>query len=156
MAGTLLVGAEGVILAPRRDTPYASSRVIQSGIEIVRQLTQYRLAVVANTEDISGVEWFCRFNGLAKANVIGIAPEDVGIEPAEAQWNMIQRERARGPLNLVLTSFVGTFQHCKSTRQSVLLYGRQGSLGSLDAQPTWDDLATRSIARREAIAFKED
>jgi hypothetical protein len=154
MAGPLLVGAEGVLLIEDKGS-YAASRPITEGIELAMQLFHFptsRMVVLTGLVDTDGAQHFCRIHGLAKAAVVGINPEDKIEDPWTAQWYSIERERAAGPINMVLTSYPEVFERCMESHQPVLLFGRRGSVGTLDTRPSWGQLHERVIARRDAIA----
>lgn len=154
MAGPLVIGAEGVVLVPNKDT-YGSSRPIEEGLELVLMLKEFPTSsttVITHTEDKAAAEIWMKLNGLPKAAVVITHPVDVDLEPSEAQWHQIQRERARGPVNLVLTAFRDVYERCTQAHQPVLLFGRRGSVGSLDVPPSWDEVHARVQFSREANA----
>lgn len=153
MPGVLLVGAEGVILLPDYQA-YGASKPLMDGLELVMQLMHFpttRTVVLTNQVETSNATYFCRLNGLAKVAVIGISAEDEAEDPALAQWYAIDRCRAQGPVNMVLTSHTEVFERCTSSHQPVLLFGRRGSLGTQRARPEWGDLHERVIRSREAV-----
>lgn len=157
MAGPVLVGAENVILVEDADS-YAASRPVTEGIELVVQLRGFptsKLVVITGQEDTKATDHFCKLNGITGANVLGIAPEDRDIDPADAQWYVIERERARGPIGLVITAYPGVLQRCMSTAQPAILFARRGSLGELELPLTWRDLHSRVIKHRRAEAGVE-
>lgn len=154
MAGPLIVGAEGVLLVPDEDS-YAASRPVTEGIELVMQLGHFPTSntmVLVSTVDTEVGEYFCRMHGLAKAGVVGIAPEDKVVEAPTAQWYAIERLRAKGPINLVLTGHALVYEKCRKSHQAVLLFGRRGSVPEFEPQPTWDELHRRALNHREAVA----
>ena len=157
MAGTLLVGAEGVILIPDQEA-YGASRPIHEGLELVLQLKNFptgRLVVLVGEEDTKLAEHWVKVQGLKGAGVVGIAAEDRHEDPDLAQWYAIERQRSAGPINMVLTAYQSVYDCCKVTHQPVLLFGRRGAIGSLDNRFTWDDLHNRVIRTRDA-AVEED
>lgn len=112
------------------------------------------VTVLTDTKDTDGADYFCKINGLPGCNVVGIAPEDVGEDKGTAQWYAIERQRAKGPINLVVTAYKEVYERCLMTHQPVLLFGRRGSLGSLDSTATWGQLHDRVVRTR--IASVED
>ena len=157
MAGPLVVGAEGVVLLPKQAT-YGSSHPIQEGIELVLQLMHFpttRTSVIVGTEDLGGAAHFCRVNGLAKASVVGISPEDLGGPPDEAQWFAIERLRAAGQVSLVLTAHSSVYRACRGTHQPVILFGRRGSIEQTEGRPSWNTLHQRAVSRRDALIERE-
>lgn len=157
MPGTLLVGAENVILVP--DQAYASSRPIPEGLELVLKLRTFpitRTIVMVGTQDAEAALHFCRLNGLPTVDIDTVLPEDEDLDSAEAQWNLIQRRRAGGPIPLVITAYPRVYQLCTTSHQPVLLYGRRGGLYESEGQPSWDELHNRVTKHREALAAVSD
>lgn len=158
MAGPLLVGAEGVVLVPGKGA-YASSRPLPEGLELVMMLKHFPTSsthLMVGTEDLDSAGHFIKIHGLKEVGVVGITPEDRVVEPATAQWNIVQRHRSRGPVNLVLTAYREVYERCISTRQAVLLYGRLGVVGTLDTGQPWQDLHERIIQARDAAVEEPD
>jgi hypothetical protein len=91
-------------------------------------------------------------NGLPQVSVVPIAVEDADLKLETAQWHAIERQRAAGPVNMVLTAYPYVFEMCSRTHQAVLLYGRRGGLEDIPKPESWDTLQERSRQRREAIA----
>lgn len=154
MAGPLIVGAEGVILI-RDDQSYGASRPIMEGLELVTQLMHFptsRTVVVVNETELEGIGHFLKINGLGKASAAAIAMEDKNEDPAIAQWYVIERLRAAGPIGMVLTAYPEVYKRCVGSHQPVLLFGRRGALGSPEVRPSWDQLHERVIRRRDAEA----
>lgn len=152
MPGTLIVGAEGVILIPDEDS-YGASRPLMEGLELVMMLRHYpttRTVITVGVEDTEMPEHFMKINGLPQVNVVGIAPEDRHEDPGTAQWYIIERQRAAGPIGLVLTAWQSVYERCKASHQPVLLFGRRGALGAMPERPTWDELHMRVQRHREA------
>lgn len=151
MPGPLIVGAEGVILTP--DEAYAASRPINEGLEMVMQLEKFptsSLIIICNTDMEREAQYWIRMNGLPQARIALTAVEDREETAAAAQWAVIQRERAKGPINLVLTSYKEVYTHCIQTHQSCLLYGRKGALSTLGEAPSWSQVHDRVLATKEA------
>ena len=151
MPGPLIVGAEGVILQP--DDAYASSRPILEGLELVLMMEKFptsQLTVVCNTDDQTAAEYFVKMNGLPKARIVLTAVEDEELPTADAQWHTIQRERAKGPLNYVLTAYKQVYTHCVQTHQAALLFGRKGALSTMETAPSWEELHDRVKMTKEA------
>jgi hypothetical protein len=67
-----------------------------------------------------------------------------------AQWYAIERIRANGPVRLVVTAFKEVYERCLMSHQPVLLFGRRGSVGSLDSPEPWENLHARVIRQRDA------
>jgi hypothetical protein len=154
MAGPLIVGAEGVLLVPDQES-YAASRPITEGIELTMQLGHFptsNTVVLVSTVDTEVGMYFCRMHGLSKSTVVGIAPEDKTIEAPTAQWFAIERLRAKGPINMILTAYALVYERCRRSHQPVILFGRRGSLAGLEGQSTWDELHKRALNHREAMA----
>ena len=152
MAGPLLVGAEGVILMPDADS-YAAGRPIIEGLELVVQLTPFpstRTLIMAGIVDTGPADYFCKVNGLPKVDVVGIKAEDRHEDPALAQWYTIERCRAAGPINMVITAYPAVFERCKASHQPVLLFARRGSLGELEEREPWEELHAKVIRSRDA------
>lgn len=149
MAGTLCVGAEGVLILPGKGS-YASGKPIPEGIEMVMRLKAGITVVIVDTQDIAGAEYFCTMHGLPGVTVVGSLPEDKEEEPAVSQWYGIERQRSKGPIHTVITGYGFVYQRCVLTHQSVLLFGRRGALGSLDTSTSWEDLRQRAIRHRDA------
>ena len=152
MAGTLLVGAEGVIIVPSAES-YAAGRPITEGLELVLQLMHFpttQTSVLVGLVDTTPADYFCKINGLAKAGLVGIAKEDRHEDPAMAQWYAIERMRARGPLNMVLTSYSDVWVRCTETHQPALLFARRGALGTLGERKPWEDLHAQVVRSRDA------
>src|SRR5665647_2047254 len=134
MAGTLLVGAEGVILTADSES-YGASRPIHEGLELVLQIRTFptaRTVVMVGVEDTEMAEHWMKLQALKGVTVVGINPEDREEDPGLAQWYIIERQRANGPINLVLTAHEDVYERCVTTHQPVLLYGRKGSIGSMN------------------------
>ena len=108
------------------------------------------LTVLCNTENQTEAEYFVKMNGLARAKVILTAPEDREEYPAIAQWHAINRERAKGPVNIVLTSHKEVYTRCVQTGQACLLFGRKGALSTMEEAPSWGELHDRVKAIKEA------
>lgn len=158
MAGTLLVGAEGVILLPDEDS-FGASRPIHEGLEIVLQIRTFptaRTVIVVGIEDTKVAEHWMKVQGLKGVSVVGIHPEDREEDPARAQWYAIERQRSAGPISMVLTAFHSVYDACTLTHQPVLLFGRRGTIGSLDNRATWNDLHQRVLKSRDAAVEDED
>ena len=156
MPGPLIVGAEGVILTP--DKAYASSRPINEGLELIMMLEKFptsSLTFVCNTDQEMEATYFVKMNGFPKARILLTAVEDQEEYTAAAQWHAIQRERSKGPINLVVTSFKEVYDHCTQTHQSALLFGRKGALSTLGEQPSWQELQERVKAVKEARVPKD-
>ena len=152
-AGPLLVGAEGVLLITDEDVPYASSRPILEGIELVMQLKHFptsNATVIVHTDDIEGATYFVKINGLPETGCVPTAIEDKYEDPAMAQWYAIERQRATGPVRLVLTAYKEVYERCLRSHQPVLLFGRMGGVGSLDEPVPWEDLHSRIQRQRDA------
>ncbi len=152
MSGPLLVGAEGVILVPNAES-YAAGRPIVEGLELVTQLMHFpttRTVVLCGIVDTKPADYFCKINGLAKVSIVGIKAEDRHEDPALAQWYTIERERAARPVNMVVTAYEDVYKRCKASHQPVLLFGRRGSLGSLEERATWEQLHAQVIRSRDA------
>lgn len=152
--GPLFVGAEEVIL--RKDSEhYGSSRPIMEGLELVMMLNHStaRLVVHCNTPDKAAADFFVKINGLPKAAVITLdTPAQVITEddPHLAQWEAINRQRAKGPLSLVVTGYQSVFDMCSRSHQPVLLYGRRGQVASEQTIPSWGELQESVRKQREA------
>jgi hypothetical protein len=152
MSGPLLVGAEGVILVPDFDS-YAASRPITEGLELVMQLMHFpstRTSVMVGLVDETPADYFCKINGLSKVGILPIRPQDRHDEPALAQWYCIERQRASGPINMVLTSYLDVYRRCQASHQPALLFARRGSVGSLEPRSTWEELHAKVIRSRDA------
>lgn len=145
MPGPLIVGAEGVILLPDNEA-YASSRPLIDGLELVLQLEKFptsQLTVVCHTQDASAADYFVRMNGLPHARVLLTTPEDQDQSIAVAQCNAINRCRAQGPVNVVLTAYKDVYTRCVQSYQAALLFGRKGALSTMEEAPSWQDLHDR-------------
>ena len=156
-AGPLIVGAEGVILIAD-DGPYASSSPIMDGIELVTQLKHFptsQATVIVHTQDVEGAGYFVKINGLPETGVVPVLREDMEDAPL-AQWYAIERLRARGPVRLVLTAYKEVYEKCTVSHQPVLLYGRRGSIGSLDGPTSWETLEERIRRHRDAVVEAMD
>jgi hypothetical protein len=152
MAGPLIVGAEDVILVPNRES-YAASRPVTEGLELILQLKVFptsRLIVLAGTEDEQGADHFCKLNGLMGASAVGIFPEDRHEEPWLAQWYNISRQRAAGPIRMVITSYPEVYEKCGESHQPVLLFARYGMIAHASDPESWDQLTARVKRSREA------
>jgi hypothetical protein len=152
-AGPLLVGAEGVLLVPEEDEPYASSRPVLEGIELVMQLKHFptsNTTIIVHTQDVEGAAYFIKINGLPETGCVPTALEDKYEEPAMAQWYAIERQRAMGPVRFVVTAYKEVYERCLISHQPVLLFGRMGSVGSLDGPVPWEDLHARIQRQRDA------
>jgi len=153
MAGPLLIGAEGVILTPNPEW-YGASRPISEGLELALQLGHFptsRTLIAVGTSVADDATRWCKLHGLREVDVVTMAPEDRHVTPEDAQWYTIERQRARGPLHLVLTSYATVFVRCKVSHQPVLLFGRRGSLGAAPPQKSWDEMHARIVRQREAM-----
>jgi hypothetical protein len=152
MAGPLLVGAEGVIIIPDDDS-YAAGRPIVEGLELIMQLSHFpttRTAIMVGLVDPEPADYFCKINGLPKAQVLPIRAQDRHDEPWMAQWYCIERERASGPINMVITSYPEVWKRCMGSHQPALMFARRGSLGTLEPRPTWEELHAKVIRSRDA------
>lgn len=157
MPGSLLVGAEGVILVPDKDS-YGSSRPIDGGLELVSRLKSFptsRTAILVATKDIKVAEYWVNSNGLLGVSVVPLRTEDQALGHDLAQWYAIERERSTGPVNLVLTAWHSVFERCTNSHQPVLLYGRRGTIGSLEPLEEWDKLHEQIIKTRDALLEEE-
>jgi hypothetical protein len=142
MPGPLVVGAEGVILLPDKSA-YASSRPLLDGLELVLQLEKFptsQLTIICHTADGTNADYFCKMNGLPHARVLLTAPEDADEPIAVAQFNAINRIRAQGPVNVVLTAYKDVYTRCVQSYQGALLFGRKGALSTLEDVPSWQEL----------------
>lgn len=152
MPGLLVVGAEEVLLV-RDGESYAASRPIVEGIELTKQLFSFptsRAVVIAGVTDPVGPTHFCHIHGLAKVNLVTIAPEDKDADIGDAQWYAIERQRANGPVNLVVTAYPEVFERCLASHQPAVLFGRRGSVGTLDTRPSWADLHGKVVRHQNA------
>jgi len=152
-SGPLIVGAEGVLLIPEKDVPYASSRPIMEGIELVMQLKHFptsNATIIVHTQDLEGAAYFVKINGLPETGCTSTALEDKNEPTPMAQWWAIERIRARGPVRLVITAYQEVYERCLWSHQPVLLYGRRGSIGALDGPTPWEDLVSRVKRQRDA------
>jgi hypothetical protein len=149
--GPLFVGAEGIILRPNRKI-IADAIPITEGLELVTALMHdvTRLVVFAATDSERDLTYFCKMNGLPKAQVVIEPPEDRCETYDDSQWNALSRERARGPINLVITGYKSIYEQCLATRQAVILFGRRGTVGTLDSTKSWDELQDAVKSAREA------
>ena len=139
------MGAEGVILLPD-NSAYASSRPINEGLELVLLLEKFptsQVTIVCHTDDSSAADYFVRMNGLPHARVLLTTAEDQDEPIPVAQWNAINRIRAQGPVNLVLTSYKDVYTRCMQSYQGALLFGRKGALSTMEEAPSWQDLHDR-------------
>jgi hypothetical protein len=158
MAGSLLVGAEGVILIPNQKA-YGSSRPIDEGLELISKLMAFpttRTAVLVEIEDADVASYWLKVHGLPKTSAIVIPPEDRHVDNDLAQWYSIERERSKGPVDLVVTAWYSVYERCSNSHQPVVLFGRRGAIGSLDASPSWDELHQRIIRNRDARVEEPD
>lgn len=152
-AGPLLVGAEGVLLIQDEDVPYASSRPCMEGIELCMQLKHFptsNATVIVHTEDLEGAAYFVKINGMPETGCVATAIEDKYESTAMAQWYAIERIRSTGPVRLVITAFKEVYERCLMSHQPVLLFGRRGSIGSLDSPLPWEALHARVQRQRDA------
>lgn len=152
MPGPLIVGAEWVILKPDHDA-YASSQPILEGLELLLMMEKFptsQVTIICDTDDQTSAEYWIKMNGLPKARIVLTAPEDEEADTDEAQWHAIQRERAKGPLNYVLTAYKKVYTHCVQTHQAALLFGRKGALATMESAPSWDELHSRVKQTKEA------
>lgn len=143
-----------MLLRPDPDS-YAASRPINEGLELIMMLEKFptsQVTVVCNTDStLTEAAYFMRMNGLPKAQVVFTAVEDKDERPALSQWHAINRLRARGPINLVVTSYREVYERCTQSHQAVLLFGRTGALSSMvEEHPAWEDLHARVLATKEA------
>jgi hypothetical protein len=151
----MLVGAEGVLLIrdDEDDTPYASSRPCDEGLELVMQLKHFptsNATIIVHTQDIEGAAYFVKINGLPETGCVSTAIEDKYETVAMAQWYAIERLRSTGPVRLVVTAFKEVYERCLMSHQPVLLFGRRGGVGSLDSPEPWDNLVSRINRQRDA------
>ena len=145
MPGPLIVGAEGVILLPD-PTAYASSRPLNDGLELVLLLEKFptsKVTILCHTQNQVDAEYFCKMQGLPHAQVMITSPEDMEEPVAVSQWKLIQKIRAQGPVNCVLTSYKDVYTRCVQSYQAALLYGRKGALSTMEEAPSWQDLHDR-------------
>lgn len=158
MAGPLLVGAEDIILVSNKKT-FGSSRPLMEGLELVTMLKHFptsRTVVMVEIEDVKTADTWVKMHGLKEVIVVGIPPEDRYEPPDVAQWYTIERQRALGPVNLVLTAFPEVYRRCTASHQPVLLYGRRGAVISEEDRPTWDELHASVMRSREAAVEEDD
>jgi hypothetical protein len=158
VSGPLVVGAENVILIPDGDN-YGAARPLSEGLELVMQLRHHpttRTTVTINSVDTKMAEHFMRIHGLKDVAVRGIAAEDVREDPAVAEWYVIERIRAAGPVNMVITAHPEVYMRCMDSHQPCLLFGRRGSLGTQGDRPTFAALHARVVAHRDAEAESMD
>lgn len=158
MPGPLFVGAEGVILLPDKES-YAASRPVNEGLELVLMLKEFptsSLTVICHTDNQEGAEHFVRMHGLPRARVLTTPAEDRAEYTAQAQLHALNRERARGSINLVLTAFKEVYDRCTVAHQNVLLFSRRGALASLGDQIPWDDMQARVKMANEARIEEEN
>ena len=154
MAGTLVVGAEGVILV-KDEQSYGASRPLTEGLELVMQLMHHpttRTVVVVGETDTEGIGHFLKIHGLGRAGSKAINVEDKNIDPALAQWYVINRIRAQGPIGLVLTAYPEVYNKCVISHQPCLLFGRKGALGAPEQRASWNELHERVLKRLNAEA----
>jgi hypothetical protein len=152
MPGPLIVGAEGVILLAD-PAAYASSRPLNEGLELVLQLEKFptsQLTIICHTQADTDADYFIRMNGLPHARVLLTAVEDKDEPIAVAQYNAINRMRAQGPVNLVLTSYKDVYTRCVQSYQAALLFGRKGALSTMEEAPSWSDIHDRVRATKQA------
>lgn len=157
MAGPLIVGAEGVVLVPDKDS-YSASRPIDGGMELLLQLRNFPTStvhLVVGQVDTTAAKNWCMVQGLKGVNVVPIAPEDEFEEPWLAQWYAIERLRAAGSINLVITAYTEVFERCLASYLACSLYGRLGLVRVVDAVPSWDDLHGRTVRDRVARAEQD-
>lgn len=151
--GPLFVGAEGILLR-RHKEHYGSSHPIMEGFELVTALKGFttRLVIHCYTEDVDTAQFFLKVNGLTQFNVIGLKPVDREEHPAQAQWHALQRQRAIGPISLVLTSFSWVYHNCLGSFQPVSLYGRRGQAGGAEETTItpWSEIEERVKHERAA------
>lgn len=153
MIGTLVVGAEYVLLNPDPES-IAASHPITEGCELVmaicKGLPVGRFVVMMHTTDNDMGEFWCKANGLKPASIEGPIPEDIH-EPFDvAEWNTIERIRSQGPVWLVITASTVIYQKCSATHQPVLLFGRRGGLEELPPRESWWQVQERIQRHREA------
>lgn len=152
MPGPLIVGAEGVILLPDKSA-YASSRPLNEGLELVLQLEKFpttHVTILCHTKEEQDAAYFVKMNGLPHARVMLTNPEDIDEPVQVAQWNLIQRIRAQGPVNTVLTAYKDVYTRCVQSYQACLLYGRKGALSTMEEAPSWQDLQDQVRATKAA------
>ncbi len=152
MAGPLLVGAEHVIIVPDAES-YAAGRPIMEGIELVMQMMHFpttRTSLLVGIIDTEPATYYAKINGLAKCGIVGIKAEDRHEDPALAQWYTIERLRAAGPINMVVTAYDAVYQRCRRSHQPVLLFARRGSLGTLEDRKPWEELHAGVVRSRDA------
>ena len=154
--GTILVGAEEVLLTPDPGS-YAASHPLESGLELVLALTHsptVRLVVAVGTTDAEQARYWLQMNGLPGAQVLPLLEVDSDRPVWESQWHLIEQERSRGPLTTVVTAYAPVFTKCVLSYQGVVLFGRPGSIGHDQERPTWETLHKRVIEQRRADMLK--
>jgi hypothetical protein len=151
-----VVGAEEVILVQDRDH-YGSSRPVNEGLELIMALSHFptsQVIVLCNTEDTQTADFFCRIHGLKTVEVVGLMPEDRIESPSVVQWRGVKRQRALGPVNLVITAYRDVYERCGGAHQPCVLFGRRGGLISHDNRSTWAE-ASEAVRRRRYAEVDE-
>lgn len=153
MAGTLLVGAEEVVLRQDRDS-YAASQPIHEGMELISALSNKmagRFVLTVNTVDLEPAQYWCRMNGLRGAHVMPLSVVDSLVDAEIGQWHQIERQRSQGPLWMVVTAYPLVWEKCQGAYQSSVLFGRRGRLLETPTlRPAWQDLVDGVKHYREA------
>jgi hypothetical protein len=155
--GPLLVGAEEVILVQDMEN-YGSSRPVNEGLELVMALSHFptsQVIMMCNTADTPTAEFFCKIHGLKGVEVVGLQPEDRHEPLPSVQWRAVKRQRALGPVNLVITAYREVYERCGGAHQPCILFGRRGGLISHDERTTWAE-ASEAVRRRRYAEVDED
>lgn len=158
MGGVLLVGAEDVVLVSNKEA-FGSSRPLMEGLELVTMMKHFptsRTAMLVGTEEVALADQWMKIHGLREVAIVGISAEDRYERPDLAQWYAIERQRAMGPIGMVLTSYPEVYRRCAGSHQPVLLYGRRGAVISDEDRPAWDELHANVLRVREAAIEEFD
>lgn len=156
MSGVLLVGAEDIVLVSNKEA-FGSSRPLMEGLELVTMLQHFptsRVVVMVGIADEPMADQWMKIHGLRGVAVAGVPPQDRYERPDTAQWYCVERQRALGPVGMVLTSYPEVYRLCSGSHQPVLLYGRRGAVISEEDRPAWDELHA-SVLRSRELAVEE-
>jgi hypothetical protein len=155
MLRSILVGAEGVILRPNWDA-YAASKPIWEGLSLIKELSAVsRLVVAVGVTDSDRASFFLRTEGI-KASVVPILKENATLDRWEAQWKIVERQRAQGPIDFVITSYGPVFQKCLISDQAALMFGSKGAFIGTEEIAPWTQIESEMDRRLEIKANDEE
>jgi len=157
VGGVMVVGAEDVLLRPHEDA-YASSSPIDRGCELVSAISHgmliSSLVVLFNTPDEQAAHFWTRLNGFSDAQLRCVEPGDINMDAHHRQWAQIQRQRAMGPIWMVVTASSTVARLCQESFQDVVLFVRRGQVEGVPELVTWE--TARQLAVRSRIERAEE